>query len=122
MDCVIKTVHTDAGDLTVHYLFYPNGSVFLWIFHNIEIDFSDFHTAVPDKYGSIPAISSRIGDSDSPGKYLAMKLSKKLNVPVVVSWSLPDSLASTEMANEVESRIFQDIRDISKHSPSVLGA
>jgi hypothetical protein len=105
---------------------YPNSSVFIWVSHTAEVDFNDFHAAVPDKYARIPAVSTRIGDSDSTGKYLAIKLTKKLNVPVVVSWSLPDTLGSSEIRTTIENQIFQDIKDISskkqKPSPSVIGA
>jgi len=128
MECVINTVNTDTGDIVIHYLFYPNGSVFLWVFYASDPDFRDFHTAVPDKYSSIPAISTRIGETDSTGRFLAMKLSKKMGVPIIVSWSLPETVdASDQVALAVESRIFQDIKSkssssVSKHSPAVVGA
>jgi len=83
----------------------------------------DFHTAVPSQFSSIPSVSTKVGELESTGRTLALKLAKKLNVPVIVSWNLESD--SPEIIAAVETSLFKEIKIIqakrSSHSP-VIGA
>lgn len=109
METFHRIIPTPAGEALVHYVVYPNSSVFVWVTSANELDLDDLHIAVPDKFGRLPALTTRIGDQDSRGRFVALRLSKKLNIPVIVSWSLPesvdsDSLIESGIVNELQKR------------------
>ena len=120
MDCFSRTLSTPTGDVFLHYLVYPNQSVFVWVSLANELEFDDFHVAVPDQFSSLPAVTSRMGGDASVGRNVALRLSKKLACPVIVSWSLPDELPID--ASGIETEIFSDIRQRRSLSPAVIGA
>ena len=119
MDIHIDKITTDFGDVLVHAISYPNRSLFLWIASSENPDFDDFHMATQTEFSSIPAVTTRLGDAESTGRNVALRLSKKLGVPVVVSWSLPDGFA--DVFASVESQVFSILKK-STLSRSVLGA
>ena len=117
MDCFSETVSTSLGDVLLHYLVYPNGSVFVWVSAAASTEFDDFHVAVPDKFSSLPAVSSRMGGYESSGRNVALRLSKKLQLPVIVSWSVPAEFEAD--TNLIESRIFSYMRHRTNSQPVV---
>jgi len=71
---------------------------------------NDFHAAVPSKFSSIPSVSTKVGDLESTGRSLSLKLAKKLQVPVVVSWNLDAN--SADVIAAVEASLFTEIKTI----------
>ena len=120
MDCFSRILSTTTGDVLLHYLIYPNKSVFVWASLTVSLDFDDFHVAVPDQFSQLPAVTSRMGGEASLGRSIAVRLSKKLERPVIVSWSIPEDIPID--ASAIESEIFKDIRERRSRSPSVVGA
>lgn len=83
----------------------------------------DFHTAVPSTFSSIPSVSTKVGEIESTGRSLALKLAKKLQVPVIVSWNLESD--SPELVATVEASLFKEIKIIQANRSScspVIGA
>ena len=119
MQTFIEKVTTELGDVVVHAIAYPNRSIFLWVTFSEGPVFGDFHFAVQTEFSSIPAVSTRLGDAESTGRSVAIRLSKKLGVPVIVSWNLPEDFSS-ETQVSVESRVFSILK--SRSSPSVIAA
>lgn len=119
MQTFIEKVSTELGDVIVHVIEYPNRSLFLWVTLSESPVFGDFHFAVQTEFSSIPAVTTRLGDAESTGRSVALRLSKKLGVPVIVSWNVSDDFTS-EAAVSVESRVFSVLKN--RTSPSVIGA
>ena len=119
MDCFTEVLATNTAEVLLHFLIYPNKSVFVWVSPTSSIQFDDFHVAVPDQFSNLPAVTSKLGENDSVGRHVALRLSKKLQVPVIVSWSLPEELGVD--GGPIESKIFSAIQHRS-HNPAVVGA
>jgi hypothetical protein len=111
MECIINKVSTSAGDAIIHCNVYPNGSVFLWVFSAGQVSAEDLHIATPDKYSALLALSSRIGDSESRGRGLALRLTKKMGIQCVVSWNIDASVAS-DVVSTIESEMFNTVERV----------
>lgn len=123
MECVIRQISSDSAEVIAHFLLYPNGSIFVWVCAPDAPLISDFHAAVPDKFSNVPAVSTKIGELESTGRFLSLKLAKKLNAPAIVSWNC--DAQSAESVSAIEARLFEEIKKIKanrvSHSP-VVGA
>ena len=123
MECVIKQFAVESTIVLAHFLLYGNGSIFVWVSSPDIPEISDFHAAVPDKYSYIPAVTTKVGEMESTGRLLALKLAKKLQVPVIVSWNI--EVYSPEIVSSIEHRLFEEIKSAKTrtvtHSP-VVGA
>lgn len=108
METFVEKVTSGVGDVILHIIKYPNGSIFVWVTPEANPQFEDFHVATPTDFSSIPAVTTRIGDSESTGRFVALRLSKRLGVPVVVSWSLGDVVADEFSA--IESEVFSILK------------
>lgn len=117
MESFHRVLPTDTGNFLLHYIIYPNGTVFVWVADNKEISFDDFHVAVPDKFGSLPALSTRLGETDSRGRFTALRLSKRLGVQAVVSWSIDQN---DETSRLIENEILKDILQNRPHAPVLV--
>lgn len=123
MEVYQRIVSSEAGDILLHFIDYPNGSIFVWATTVQDLSFDDFHVAVPDKFARLPAVSTRMGDTDSIGRFVALRLSQRLKTPVVVSWSLP-GFTGGEGAQFVEAEILKEIsfRRPELVNPAAVGA
>ena len=78
--------------------------------HRIQkVAFDDFHAAALTEYSDVPSVSTRLGETDSLGRTLSMKLARRFKLPTIVSWSLPgefDDFSST-IEREVISAILE---------------
>ena len=123
MECIIRTISTDSAEVVAHFLVYPNGSVFVWVFGADDPSINDFHTAVPSKFSSVPSVSTKIGELESTGRALALKLTTKFQVPMVVSWNIDNH--SPAVISAVETSLFHEIKNIQSNRVSrspVVGA
>ncbi len=113
MECIIDRVETSAGDVIVHTLVYPSRSVIVWILSSRGASLDDLHIASPDKYSKLPALSSRMGDTESRGRGLALRISKKFGIQCIVSWCLGDEGAvGGEIVKSVENKVFDTIQSL----------
>lgn len=113
MECIIRHVDTAAGSVVIHTLVYPSGGVFVWILSAKDIALDDFHIATPDKYSKLPAMSSRMGDTESRGRGLALRISKKFGIQSIISWCIGDaSSIGGEGVKAVEASIFDTIHSV----------
>lgn len=110
MECAIRQFSSDSTEVVAHFLIYPNGSVFVWVFSADAPFISDFHAATPDKFSNVPAVTTKLGELESTGRFLSLKLAKKLKTPVMVSWSLDDR--SPESVATIEARLFEEIKTL----------
>lgn len=118
MECFAKTLETDSGEILLHFIRYPNNSMFVWVSRACSPEFDEFHVASPTMFSDVPAVSTRLGDAESRGRSVALRISKRIRVPVIVSWSIPEEYSA--VFGLVEAEIFANLS--SSRSPSVVGA
>lgn len=105
MECIISDVN---GGITIHTLVYASGSVFVWISDPKDVALDDFHIATPDKYSKLPALSSRMGDTESRGRGLALRITKRFGIQCIVSWCIGDQASiGGDIVKSVESKVFE---------------
>lgn len=103
----MRTISTDIGEVLLNIVSYPNGSHFVWISRLDAPEFDDFHIASITEFSDIPSVSTRLGETDSLGRALSIKLARRFHVPSVVSWSLGVEFESVSQV--VEKEVFRAI-------------
>ncbi len=115
----MNTFSTSAGEICVNVLTYSNASIFVWVGIPGDVRFDDFHASAPSEYSEIPPVSTRLGETDSPGRALSLKLAKRFRSPVMISWCVPDEFMSASA--EIEDRILSIVGRTSRQA-ALVGA
>jgi hypothetical protein len=119
MEVKSEVVPTDKGDVLVHLISYPNGSAFIWITLTSDPRFDDFHAAATTAFSDVPSVTTRLGETDSIGRTLSLKLAHRLKAPCIVSWSLPVEFEDKSL--QIEKAILAFAQNVKPHSDAVLG-
>lgn len=119
MDAIARTVSTELGEVLVNVFIYPNTSLLVWVSRVGEYSLDDFHAAAMTEYSEIPSVTTRLGESDSVGRSLSMKLTKRYGAPVMVSWSLGSEFEAVSV--EIQKEICLAVDEKRTRSGAVLG-
>lgn len=119
MEAQSETIATDSGEVLIHMISYPNGSIFAWITLASDPKMDDFHISAITAFSEVPSVSTRLGETDSIGRSLSLKLARRLKAPCIVSWSLPSEFEAHSI--QVETAVFRIAQNVKPHSDAVLG-
>ena len=119
MDCFSRTITSSVGPVLTNFIIYGNGTIFIWVSDARSPVFDDFHVASPDKFGSLPSVTSKLGEMESPGRNFSLRLSKRFEIPCLVSWSLSAEV-QPDVVREIEGEISQVITQRKSSSSTVV--